>query len=253
LVLLAAPLIVTIGCNPSGNSQANAAESTTTLEAPGTEGTIPLPDLQALQEIQESQKKVREVADMASGNVELIAQSAQLANKQAQQALSLLKNFIPSGDHTEFPLQFEGAHDASSQSQNKRLVRNTQGKSDIISKASKIAENVAGVGKSDPFAPPAGTWAYQSINLIPRIIEPKVINNQYSSPQKSNVVKRNSTPIQLKGVAISDQPSAILEIDSISHIVSQGDVVAGIRVIEIREEGIVLNKKGKRYNLTLSQ
>ena len=259
-----------MGCNPSGNSQAN------TTESPQPEEAISLPNLQTLQNLQEAQKSVQEAAVISAADsdddgpkfssqysfsdenkIEMMEQRAQLANEEAKKALSLINSlgdFLPAG--TEFPLRFEEAketYDSSSRNKNRRLVKNQRGGSDIISRASKIAESVDGVGKSDPFLPPVEVGVYQGIGLISRILEPKAVVRQSSNPSKPNVYKRKFSPIQLKGTAISKQSSAILEIEGIAHIVFQGDVLAGMKVVEIREEKIVLDKKGKRYTLTLSQ
>ena len=271
LTLLAMPLTVNIGCNPLGDSQARAAEK------PKTEQLITPHDLQEYQKIarkfaaaQKSEGKAYtfSLSGMTNDDIEMLEQNAQLANEQSKKAFSLIKDltksFAPSLDlekigvspsPNKIPLWKSGRKGD--------LVKNTRIGFDIIKRASKIAENVSGVGRIDPFAPLANLGDYQRVNQTTKgnfpsslrsegTTEPRTISSQDSNLRKSNVIERKSTGIQLKGTAISSQPAAILAINGISHLVSRGDVVAGMKVIEIREDEIVLDKNGKRYDLTLS-
>jgi len=264
LVLLAIPLIVTMGCSPTENAQAMEAESVKSEEL------ISLQDInQAIQALQEGQETVA-ITDI---DIEMIEQSARLANEESKKAFSLInslkKHFVPSGNQLGLPLRFVQDYVSPSPNKNKNLMKAPRRKSDIIRRASKIAQNVEGVGKSDPFAPPREMAQFHPVsgggllNLIatnitnPKVVSPKVLSRsepiRLPNQRQSNVVKRKSTAIQLRGIAISNQSAAMLEIYGTAHIVSQGDVVAGMKVIEIREDGIVLDKSGKKYNLTLSQ
>jgi len=240
-----------MGCSPAENSHARAAES-----------IKPLQSLQ-VQNFQEEQETVN-ITDSA---LEIMEQSALLANEESKKAFrlinSLKKQFAPSDNQMELPLRFGQNCVAPSPNKNKTSVKNTRSKSDIISRASEIAENVDGVGKINPFAPPKEMAEYHLIDVggvnrrTTLTTKPTTVSRnepmRSPNPSKSKAAKQKSTAIQLKGTAISNQSAAIIEINGTSYIVSHGDVVAGMKVIEIQEDRIVLDKNGKEYNLTLSK
>lgn len=124
----------------------------------------------------------------------------------------------------------------------------------IILKRTLPSELQAGVfGRQNPFAPLVSAKSSSEVAKNPIVETPLANRFTQTRPylpvkQERNMPKPKSS---LRLTLIIDGNSAVFEENNASKSVSVGDMVAGMKVLEIRKSEVVLGKGDKKYTVMM--
>lgn len=94
-------------------------------------------------------------------------------------------------------------------------------------------------GRDDPFS------------LLPE----EKVKEQVSTnpPTKQHLLLNPSTKIRLKGIILTDKPSALIEMEGSYHRVKVGELIKGDLVVAINEDSLVIQRAGTLLTILMGE